>query len=265
MCLMITRSGSGSGMIMQVGETIAVIVFSKGKEDCWYCKEKPEKDDLQNQLVEAPSSIGKKENDLKNDSSELGKALGFRPMWSIKTPHTDKKVYVIAAAHHLIPGNASLKRATTLLKYIEKAKGKISGDIGYDVNSRKNGVWLPGSYAVREKSTLKIKWSRYRFQDEYAIRAMKVHNAQFHDSHPDYSKNVLKTLRKIAAKIVTRGPEKCPVCGKTLEDKSRPPYGLVGRLDAVSRSNRKFLVGPAHKWPVISGYFTSKRSKLMKT
>lgn len=249
---------------MQVGEKIAVIVFSKDKEACWYCKEeKPKKDDLKNKLMDNPSSIGKKENDLKNDSSDLGKALGFRPVWPIKTPQTDKETYVIAAAHHLIPGNASLKRATSLRKYIEEAKGKISGDIGYDVNSRKNGVWLPGSYAVREKLPFGIKWSQYQFQNKYAIRAMKVHNAQFHDSHPDYSKNVLRTLRKIAAKIVTGGSEKCSICGKTLEDKSRPPYGLVGRLDAVSRFHRKFLVGPAHKWPVISGYFTSKRSKLM--
>lgn len=253
---------------MELGETIAIAIanlISESKEDCWYCKEKPEKTEIQNQLNEDPDSLGlpPPENDLKNASSRLGENLGLRPNWIINKPNSDNKTEVVPGAHHLIPGNASLNKAKTLLKYIKKGD-KINGDIGYDVNCRENGVWLPGNYGVREgASDFKIKWSQYQYQEEYAINAMKKANAQFHDAHNKYSQRVLKTLEEIAGKIVVNMPDKCPVCKNTVEDKARPPYGLVGRLNACSRHHRRFLSGSSRKWPVQSGYFTSKHSKLL--
>jgi hypothetical protein len=66
---------------------------------------------------------------------------------------------VTCAAHHLIPAQASLKRAEPLhqwMVYLNKsqpmkggtATGKVWADVGYDVNGVENGVWLPGNYAV---------------------------------------------------------------------------------------------------------------------
>lgn len=51
-------------------------------------------------------------------------------------------------AHHLIPAKESLARSTTLLKYIEKKKGKLCCDLGYNVNGSENGAWLPGKHPV---------------------------------------------------------------------------------------------------------------------
>ena len=57
----------------------------------------------------------------------------------------------------------------------------------------------------------------------------------------------------------------CPFCGEKYE-KTRPPYGLVGRLDFVSKQHRNMISnigkkkGKKYKY-VKSDYFTSSRVK----
>lgn len=256
---------------MQIGEAIAVTISTPDQDEpCWACKQEPEvvKDNL---LVEEPSSLGEHENDLHNDSSKLGESLGFRPEWHVTVPDplndgkTTVRALVTPAAHHLIPGNASLKQAVSLLPFIAKSKGKITSDIGYNVNSAKNGVWLPGSYGVKKDSTFQTRWSQYEFQGDYAFAAMNAAKAQFHDSHPEYSSKVLDVLDKLAAKMKLHAPDLCGICKEKVADKSRPPYGLVGRLDRVSGMHKKFLRGPDRKWPVTTGYFTSAWSGIKKS
>lgn len=246
---------------MEIAEKIAVAVVSDGKDDCWFCSEKP-KETAKTDLNEDPSSIGLPENDLRNNSSALGSALGSRPSWVITIPGVGEAAEVVPGAHHLIPGNASLARVGELIDFLKAGK-KIRADVGYDVNSRENGIWLPGSYGVNAQSVVGKKWSQFSYQDEYAKAAMTRAGAQFHDSHPTYSDRLKTTLRTIANRIVVKYPEKCPGCDKQISDKARPPYGIVGRLNAVSRRHRTFLAGPPRKWPVRSGYFTSRRSVLM--
>jgi hypothetical protein len=252
------------GEIVEIAEGIAVAVVTGGHEDCWFCKEKPKDENAKTDLDEEPSSVGKLENDLKNDSSKLGNALGHRPSWMIALPNIDTTAQVVPAAHHLIPGNAALNKVTKLVDYL-KAGSKIRADVGYNVNARENGIWLPGSYGINPSSVVAQKWSAYPYQNQYAIAAMKRGRAQFHDAHPTYSERVKTTLRTIADRIVVNHPEKCPGCGEKLSDKARPPYGIVGRLENVSRRHRVFLRGPVRRWPLGSGYFTSSRSALMKT
>lgn len=66
---------------------------------------------------------------------------------------------VSCAAHHLIPGQESLKQSPLLTYMVKKgdqeaikggnyADGMVWADLGYDVNGTENGVFLPGSYAV---------------------------------------------------------------------------------------------------------------------
>lgn len=258
---------------MEIGESIAVQVSMPDKgEPCWACEEAPKAPLSPNDLVEDPSSLGDAENQLKNDSSKLGQKLGHRPTWRIRAPATspgsvrvEHVVEVTPGAHHLIPGNASLKQVPSLLGLMEQSRGKVSKDIGYDVNCAQNGVWLAASYGVTPGSVLQIKWTNYAHQNEYARAAMKAAGTQFHDAHPIYSENVQATLRSLADKIRLEAPTRCGICGKTIDDKSRPPYGLVGRLHSVSRMHRRFLVGPVRKWPLGSGYFTSARSALMSS
>ena len=238
---------------MQVGEPISASVATPNPDEpCWACKEQP-KGELVNHLDESPDSIGEPENQLTNDSSALGTNLGHRPAWQISVPdkHAGQNITrlctVVPGAHHLIPGNASLQKVPSILKLIEASRGDISSDIGYDVNSAQNGIWLPANYGVRADSEFGKKWSAYDFQDEYAIAAMKKAGAQFHDAHPDYSDKVKTTLRALADKINLKKPQKCAICDDQIADKARPPYGLVGRLNSVSRQHRTFLRGPTRK------------------
>jgi hypothetical protein len=85
---------------------------------------------------------------------------------------------VTCAAHHLIPAQASLKRAKALHRFMVAkredetlkggvATGMVVSDLGYDVNGIENGIFLPGNYAVasaaklwvREKSVLDMPWN----------------------------------------------------------------------------------------------------------
>lgn len=258
---------------MQVGEAVELPAGPDPDEPCWACEEKPKEPKVKNDLDESPSSLGPPENDLANDSSTLGKNVGFRPEWNIsvarETDAAGSKIMiqctVTPAAHHLIPGNASLKRCPSLLDLMDAGRGKITSDIGYDVNSAQNGIWLPGSYGVTEVSDFEQKWSAYSFQLEYAFAAMAAAGAQFHDAHPTYSKLLIRSLRSLADKITLKAPEKCGICGKETEDKARPPYGLVGRLNRLSSLHRRFLRGPTRKWPVATGYFTSRWAVLKAT
>jgi hypothetical protein len=52
-------------------------------------------------------------------------------------------------AHHLIPAAASLK-GSEILKYMASggSGSRVCCNLGYDVNGKENGVWLPGKHAV---------------------------------------------------------------------------------------------------------------------
>lgn len=250
-----------------VAETIATDAYAKGKGDCWFCSSPAPESELQNKLTESPPSGGGAdfvpENQLANRSSVLGKNIkdSWRK-WVIRAPHNGTPAVVTPAAHHLIPGNASLGRATSLHKYMKKSRGLIRSDIGYDVNASGNGVWLPGSYGVRpEVPAFRQTWSAYPKQNEYAIAAMSVANCQFHDSHPTYSGHVLRSLRALSDKLNVRSKDGgCPVCRKKMEDKARPPYGLVGKLDGISRRYSQLLTNPKRKRSsILLGYRTSNK------
>ena len=255
-----------------IGEGVAKDAVFGSKGDCWYCAKKPTSENRMNQLNEDPDSTGGimnsiPENYVRNSSSRLGVSMGGKhPKWKIRAPHDQsKQCGVVPAAHHLIPGNASLKKATPLLKFMIAAKGPPwSSDVGYDVNAKQNGVWLPGSYGVNPRSLVfGMKWSAYSMQTEYANAAMKKAGAQFHDAHPEYSENVEGTLKSIATLLKMPGMAKCPVCEKEIEDKARPPFGLVSRLNFVSGKHRAMLVklGPRTIALAQVGYFTSSRVK----
>jgi hypothetical protein len=258
--------------VTNIGEGIAIAAAAPSPAgQCWYCSAKPG-ETLSNREDESPTSEDNDddsvaENDLGNDSSTLGGVLAPRPKWTIPLPHNPSEVTaVIPAAHHLIPGNASLKKATLLRKFMtDKDGGFVSGDIGYDVNGIKNGIWLPGSYGVNAATPqFKKKWTAYEHQVDYARMAMQTADAQFHDSHPEYSRNVHNTLNSIAGKMLHRKPGRCPICDNDLGDKMRPPYGLVERLNGVSQAHGAMLHQPVVQPKYIdAGYFTSKRIKLV--
>jgi hypothetical protein len=260
-------------ILTQLLEPVAIGLWAvaERKGPCWYCEEQP-KWDLQNDEKADPETSdsddedGAPENDETNCSSALGKNLGSEPAWEIRSPdNVAQSTPIVPAAHHCIPGGASLAKATALHDFMRKGGPfSLASDIGYDVNSASNGVWLPGNYAVRPgQHGWNKKWGNCTptFKIEYASRAMKKANRQFHDAHVSYNNKVLKTLEAMAEKL-GEPEDKCPVCEKRIES-TRPPFGLVTRLNAVSSKHRAMLIGLSKRTKkcVENGYFTSSRMK----
>jgi hypothetical protein len=178
------------------------------------------------------------------------------------------------AAHHLIPGEASLHKSQLYKSYMKRGgkmeidtprKGLltfvVSHNIGYNVNGSHNGVWLPGSYAIvaggnhpqglgwQELNSVKgdIAWCY-----EYMAAVAKKVGGQFHDSHDHYNKNALKVLEEQTAKLSAHQPG-CDICKKA--DKLPPPYQIKAKLYRLSSYLRtKTLGGPAG-WKL--AWFTS--------
>ncbi|CAD5370991.1 conserved hypothetical protein [Rubrivivax sp. A210] len=167
------------------------------------------------------------------------------------------------AAHHIIPGNASLYESQLFKSYMKKG-GKmqvtqpkkktftVSRNIGYNINGSHNGVWLPGSYAIRtgvhpSKSTWSVlietpghvEWC-YR----YIAAVTKSTGSQFHDTHVHYSNNVLKLLNKMSL-LLMKHQTQCDDCqGK---DQSPPPYIVKNRLYRLSAHLRgKLRLSPRY-------------------
>ncbi len=195
----------------------------------------------------------------------------------------------VAAAHHLIPGNASLKKANKLVKAMEKdgeiqsragRKYKIKYHIGYDVNGAHNGVWLPGNYAIKtalperlnkhgktlpaREGTTPVKnqsWSKLGvdyepWQFNYVAGACKVTGAQFHDTHSNYSEHVLNNLKKISVALAVH-MDTCEICKQEGKTEVPPPYRIKRRLFAFSGRLRQYVTGFPPQWK--RPWFTSDR------
>lgn len=233
------------------GVSIDEIVSIEHDEYCYFCnaKEDPrvEENELSNDYDEDLDLDGPFDGTFKNDAGKLGRALGASPPRKIMVDGTE--VEVLAAAHHLIPGNAALKKSDLFKssKYLW-TDGRSGGNIGYNVNSAANGRWLPGNYAVRPWST-----KGEDFKKKYAHAAMKAYQAQFHDAHDSYSKFVRRVLDKIHDKLEATESILCPESKKKgstqRAPESDPPfYDLVPRLHTISGRMRGLVTGDPKKF-----------------
>jgi len=165
------------------------------------------------------------------------------------------------SAHHLIPGNESLKGHRVLrwmaddnkmgsFKTADVTSELLSGQsIGYDVNAAANGAWLPAPYALGRSRG----WARKElnasgvddFKRAYTHAVMNWWGRQLHGyRHADYSTFVSKQLTKIDA----RAGKDALLCGATATAKDGTkkylaPLGLVARLDGVSGRLRLYVFG----------------------
>jgi hypothetical protein len=255
---------------------IGLLAVEESKKKCWFCEKKTQDGNKKTDVVaNGQTDEGEDiENELENKSSTLGSNLNDEPSWSISNPDPSllkgnkKNIKAKAAAHHCIPGNASMMNhhENKLVKHYMKEGGKYNHieDIGYDINDAANGVWLPGNYDVRKKNGWGKTWSACdaSFQVDYAKSTMEKAKWQFHDAHEEYSEHVVETLDEIynqLEKTYKKQKKNCPVCGKDLSTQKRtPPYGLVGRLNFVSGRYRSLLrLSPKNKKHVANGYYTS--------
>lgn len=177
-----------------------------------------------------------------------------------------KKFNVQYTPHHLVPGNESWPE-TKLLKWVDKSKGFVNADIGYDVNGAANGVDLPGIHGLGA-SNWSAKSPAFQMQYAFAAMAASKPKRQFHDRHPKYSAFVVNTLDAIAEKLESIDPLELPGCGKKNCGGSKqkpfdPPVYLLGRLQGVAKRLETLLTGDEKHWrmPV----FTSRFALMYKT
>jgi hypothetical protein len=269
---------------MELGEEVAVEEID---DDNWECPFSHDK-------------AGVVQNDLNTSASKLGTCMGngtstrkwddssgtFKPK-KIDAPK-QKKTDVIAephevflaldhlgnsiftpfsvAAHHLIPGEASLPESS-LIGYI-KGGDIISSDIGYGVNGRENGIWLPTHHALSQHMpVLPFQTEAHAYASMssegndtvgstvsmYTQAVMERTNCQFHDDHTsatDYSNFVIRVLNKIHANLVAIKSSNCDKCKEVTDagGKLPPPHSLVYRLNNVSTRLAGFLVGSPRSW-----------------
>lgn len=171
------------------------------------------------------------------------------------------------AAHHLIPGEASLE-PSALKPYMTRDQSvevqtkegkktkKIRKHIGYNVNGAHNGVWLPGNYYIRG-NTSPIKDTTWSELDNdpwclnYVAAVIRASGGQFHDAHTKYSAAVEELLGKIA-KVLSQ--HECDDC-KSLD--INPPFKIKNRLYNLSAYFRGQVTAPPSVWK--QTWFTSDR------
>jgi hypothetical protein len=251
---------------MELGELINPQPMDlENHDDCYFCKAKNKLSTEVNDLTDSPDEDAAEAGDslgeyvFKNDSGELGKALGGKP---------DSKYVVLkgltheasVAAHHLIPGNAALKESKSLMKFLWK-DGSAVGNIGYNVNSRDNGVWLPGNYGVRPWGTHGKAFeanAKGASAEDFAFASIDEWRCQFHDAHKDYSGVVKGMLDKLADKLRANEAIWCPEQKKKNEDEQSQLFEIVARLNTLSARMKRMLVFPTTGW--FNNVYTSRLS-----
>ncbi|MGH8620726.1 MAG: AHH domain-containing protein [Burkholderiales bacterium] len=234
----------------EIGEMVAVALSAQHtKESCYFCREKEHGD--QNYLIAEEEEDGganpEASNYQKNRSGMLAQNIGAAPEHRLTVEGETGDLR--PGAHHLIPGNAALK-PSAVRPHLGTQTGTDVKNVGYNVNSRANGVWLPGNYAVRPWST-----RLPRFQRRYAYAAMLAMDAQFHDAHTRYSETVRMALNACAAKVEFFAKIACPECRRGGGEQD-PPYAIVARLNAISGYLDGKVTGDPAAWRV-DNLFTS--------
>lgn len=224
-------------------------------EECYFCNADEKSAEETNEL--AAESEEDEDTDgpvlkFKNDSGKLGTACAPCPeAKQIAVWETTATVSV--AAHHAIPGNASLKESELFKsdKYLWK-DGKANGNIGYNINSFPNGIWLPGNYAVRP-------WrpKPEAEKQEYALKAIDAFEAQFHDAHEQYSTEVIGVLNKLFDKLKKGETLWCPKKkNDPSPDERQNMYSIAARLHTISGRMKRMLRLPVSNWR--QNIFTSR-------
>jgi hypothetical protein len=279
---------------METGESVAVGGLAKElKEKCPYKDEEAGVDNEDEEGLEEDDDDGVQE-EQQNNGGTLGENLvgglhgadgtfcaplppkfksapndsarGRRqPMVRVGTDDIEEDEYrFTVAAHHLIPGNASLGRSAVYDYLGPPGSGKLKGGsgtrkrkqvtvkfgtksrkvkfkklIGYNINGSHNGAWLAGNYAIRKSESpggrswgkLSPKYDEWKLY--YVAAATKASGGQFHDAHTLYSGRVLGLLNKIATLLGSHLLSSCPECGKD-DTPLLPPFDVKERFYAIS-------------------------------
>lgn len=320
-----------------IGEAVGFAVLDIKTEECPFEHDIPEPPDVENKLVGVGSTLGDRMRG--GDSTKLykkmkpTKKLASAPPPGEKSSHpffnkkkcieiqfddnTRKKYPAKCAAHHLIPAQAALKKSSILAYMCEVDTGKetnhsysdglVWSDLGYDVNGKENGKWLPGSYAIsgvgigvwypsdkvddEDDSVVVDSLPADEYQDFlvhgkrgkidgtnacwwYVAQAVKKCPGQFHDSHKSYSEDVvLDWLEQLFEQYEQAHDsvdnDECSKCKKRLEKIQEfgmpTPYGLVNRLNHISKRLSGYLNGKVWKINIFTSNWGLQYMKAVKS
>lgn len=263
----------------EIGEPVAIAELGHeghSEDTCaFHNKDKPTSetnvltDDMDEDALEVPG-VSMTGIAHKNSAAKLGSNLTAeghdQPETTVQIEGINRVLPVHTAAHHLIPGNASLKKSK-IMSYLHQ-EGTATGNIGYDINNYQNGSWLPGNYALRGEDDLPAwgpqgvgfttKYSQP--PDVYAFAAIAKLRRQFHDAHVDYSKFVIKVLNLLAKKLKKTEDLWCPLANNQPKDpQERQLKMLVARLNTVSLRMKTMLESPGPNWK--TNVYTSRFSQ----
>jgi hypothetical protein len=261
---------------MDIGESIGIALIQQLTAECPFKSETPEdvsieeEDVIEDDRDEAAdlqdnnggvlgrnlinSSPGK-EGTVNNFYPSANKApeprVDSKTQPGLKVTLQGKPYDYKVAAHHLIPGDASLANSDVYNDYMCKGADmttkaghtyKIRANIGYNVNGNHNGVWLPGNYGIRAgKGPVAGKSWGDIVEDpdhkdwcfEYMVACVEKVGGQFHDSHTKYNEAVLNALNKIREGLAAH-QDSCEECKKKANGEIDPPYRLKTRLYLLS-------------------------------
>lgn len=203
-----------------------------------------------------------KHNDLSNSPSllrtNIGAKSGVPIKFSFELDGTHYDGELGFNAHHILPADAAVNKSPDLLKEMKK-NGHLKGDVGYGVNHKNNGVFLPtddrwdvGKFG--KWSAVQKKRDGYRLLYAYAYAAMSKTGRQFHTAHPDYSRWVKQRLEEIRVKMLDMKDD-CKKCKKkNAEEPFNPPYEIVAKLDSIADHVRGYLCGSPKRWlyPIVT-------------
>lgn len=291
----------------ELGEAVAFALFDPLTEICPFKVEGPDTPDEESEQpakddLEAADAIQENNGGVLGENLAKGSPAGWGKSGTINDIYpppdrdavprndskTDSKLHVkvggvefgyVVAAHHLIPGEASLAPSDLFKHYMKKggsfttAGGKsytLKANIGFNVNGNHNGIWLPGNYAIRatkpQFNPTKKSWSDLIVSNPtwcYAYMTACVEQAggQFHDSHTKYSSAVLDILDKVHVRL-SEHQDACEECASKTE--IYPPYVLKARLYLLSAYLRSQVRHKPGTWK--EPWITSDRFKndLMK-
>jgi hypothetical protein len=232
---------------MELGELVAVVVGDADRDGCPFDHCPGEHNEVN--VLPPPST--------KNNAKKLSANLDDESLHiaSMSVTVADEPAKVHFSAHHVVPGNETWPKSN-LYKWIDKKKGHVCGDIGYDVNEASNGIDLPSHEAVPGWN---VKAPTY--QAEYAFVAMLADGGgrQFHDRHPAYSDFAVNAIDKIAAKLEIKEKPGCGKkdCGGGTQKPFDPPYGVLSRIKDLATRLRQKLAGGPQSWnaPIITSRF----------
>lgn len=212
----------------ELGENVAVLVAAMDKKQ--KCAYQPDKTNWAANLA--------------GSSTALGVALGKKP----ETPSSASELSLScwpSQAHHLIP-HKSL--AAHKVKKWLKEGDILYGDTKYNVDHKKNGIWLPYASSLSDwKSSTPTERRQLMF------KVMKLAGLQLHQGRHSASKTygvglapykgrVNQYLDKIAEKAVSHyaGKQACKDCsGKKQAGKCPPRNNTVQFVDKASALLKK--------------------------